>query len=97
MSCDELPRLVKCPDCKGKRQVFAHVNYGGHGEFKHIDCTRCGGIGAIPEQMLAWIDEGNKRRMERVARAATLREEAERLGLSPVELSKIERGLVRPH
>lgn len=84
-----------CPDCKGEKRVFAHLNYGGErpGEFKHIDCFRCKGAGEVPDEQAQWIEEGKKRRAERVARDITLRDEARRLGISAADLSAIERGM----
>jgi hypothetical protein len=98
MSYDHpLPNLVTCPDCKGKKKVFAHVNYGGErpGEFKHIACMRCKGVGAIEAEMLVWIEAGRKRRAERVSRDISLREEAKRLGMNAADLSAIEMGYRR--
>jgi hypothetical protein len=88
---------VICPDCQGKGQVHAHVNYGPAGcKWKRIDCFRCKATGIVPDEQAAWIAEGRKRRDERVARGVSLRDEARRLGLSPAELSSIERGMRAP-
>ena len=88
---------VRCPDCKGKKRVFAHVNRGEKGcDFRHIDCSRCKAFGEIPKEQLGWIESGRKLRAERVARDVSLFEEARRLGLTSVQLSDIETGRVNP-
>lgn len=87
-----------CPDCKGEKRVFAHVNRGDGGSsgFEWINCLRCKGAGEVPDEQAVWMLEGVKLRTERMARGLSLREEAKRLGISPVELSAIERGMRAP-
>lgn len=89
---------MKCPVCEGQKGGPGHVNYGGARpcEFKWIDCFRCKGTGAIPDEQAAWIEEGKKRRADRVSRDVSLREEAKRLGISSAELSAIEHGMRAP-
>lgn len=97
MSGEPEIQYTRCPDCKGKKRVFAHVNRGEKGcDFRHIDCSRCKGFGAIPQEQLAWIEAGRKRRAERVARDVSLMEEAKRLGITSAQLSAIETGRVPP-
>lgn len=97
MSGEAPIEYVRCPDCKGNKRVFAHVNSGGKGcDFRHIACLRCKGTGAIPWEQLAWIEAGRKRRSERVARDVSLMEEAKRLGITSAQLSAIETGRVAP-
>lgn len=97
MSGEPEIEYVRCPDCKGKKRVFAHVNRGEKGcDFRHIDCSRCNGTGAIAKEQLVWIEAGRKRRSERVARDVSLMEEAKRLGITSAQLSAIETGRVPP-
>ena len=84
-----------CPDCDGKREVFAHVNRGesGGSGFETIKCFRCKGVGTVQDEQAIWIIAGKLRRTKRVAEGISLRDEAQRLGVSVVELSEIERGM----
>lgn len=86
--------MLVCPGCSGDRQVFAHVNTQDpetHG-FQWIDCSTCKGAGEITEDMRESIDAGRKARQNRIDRGLTLRQEADRLGVSAVVLSRLERG-----
>jgi hypothetical protein len=83
-----------CPDCEGKKQVHAHLNYGnGRGEWKDIDCFRCKATGEVDDEQALWIVQGKQRRCDRVSRDMSLREEAVRLGIPVVDLSAMERGM----
>lgn len=59
-----------------------------------VDCSTCQGVGSITIEKRDRIEAGRKRREERIARGASLREEAKRLGISVPELSALERGRV---
>lgn len=83
-----------CPYCKGKKQVFGHANYGdGRGEYKFIPCLFCHASGEVSDDHAQWIEEGQKRRADRLARGMTIYEEAEKLGITSADLSRIELGL----
>lgn len=86
-----------CPDCNGEKKVFAHVNFGEldpRNGFGWIGCSRCEGIGDVPDAQAEWISEGIRRHYDRVSRDVSLREEAQRLGIPVVSLSKMERGIL---
>lgn len=86
-----------CPECDGKKQLHAHINYGnGPGEWKDIDCSRCKGSGEVPDEEATWIAAGKKFRADRVARGRSLREEAIERGIQPGLLSSMERGMCPP-
>lgn len=83
-----------CPDCDGQKRLYAHLNRGSGGSgFEWIDCFRCKGSGEVPGEQAVWIFEGVKLRTERIALGRSIREQAKRLGISPVDLSEIERGM----
>lgn len=82
-----------CPGCEGAKQVFAHVNYGDGGEYKWINCFRCKGSGEVPDEQAEWIVAGKLLRAKRVGDGRTLKEEAERLGMTASELSAVEHGM----
>lgn len=88
-------RAMICPDCKGEKHVFAHINRGGpeRSGFEWIDCTRCKGAGAVRDEQGEWIVLGRRFRQDRIARGLSLQEEAKRLGIPVVQLSEMERGV----
>lgn len=89
---------VTCPNCLGKGYTFAHVRGIRDGktfsEFRDLVCSTCFGDKVITADHQARITKGERRREDRKARGLSLREEAKRLGISPVELSDIENGRV---
>ncbi len=88
-----------CPRCKGSKTITAsHVAYadGSHGYEVPLSCDQCGGAGEVSDEMTEWIRAGEAMRQDRLARQMTLREEAKRRGLTPVELSRMEFGKVKP-
>ena len=91
--------MADCPDCKDGVIIAFHVSYSnGTGEFgKQLPCSRCDGRGYIPNHTIPWIEQGKKMREERKSREVTLREEAKRRDISTLELSQMERGIIRPN
>jgi len=90
--------MTKCPDCENGVIIAFHVTYtDGTGEFgKKLPCSRCDGRGYIPTHTLEWIEQGKKMREERRSREVTLRQEAKDRGITMLELSQMERGIIRP-
>lgn len=89
-----MSRRLKCGSCDGSGKSFAHINStdpAQHG-FQWINCMTCGGAGTISEAHAERIAKGRQMRDDRVKRGLSLREEADRLGISVVELSAIEWG-----
>lgn len=90
---------VICPKCGGKPAepsvVFMNTgeDYTKHRqEMRVMPCGVCDGSGqATPEQAHRYW-EGRRMRDERIARGETLGEAAERMGLTPAQLSAIEHG-----
>lgn len=87
-----------CDACGGPGLIWVHLNSRDlerHG-FQWIECQPCAGTGAMtPERRLARKEAreaGQKLRADRVARGATLGDEARRLGVSPAEVSRREMG-----
>lgn len=92
---------MKCPDCDKGQQLAMFPRYAP--EFKGrrrnaivVTCSRCGGSGQVDEDTIEWILKGKKLREDRLSRGMTLRSEAKRLGISPSQLSRMERGVERP-
>lgn len=85
-----------CPTCNGTKESL--VFYSGktkHG-FGPIACQTCDGEGTISEEKAGWIARGRELRAARVSTGKSVRDEAKRLGIAPVELSRRERGQVNP-
>lgn len=84
---------MKCPDCNGHREGMVHLNRGDQPhEWRMMPCRTCQGSGSIDEDHANRIGEGERLKAERLARGMGLRQEAARLGISPVELSDRENG-----
>ena len=84
---------MECPRCKGQRGGPAFVMRRGSGcSLEQIDCTACGGTGEVSEDHAAMMAEGQRRMRDRIARDVSLRDEAKRLGVRPVDLSDMEHG-----
>lgn len=85
-----------CPECHGDRKVSGvmHVNSGaGRAEwlrFQGVQCVECDGSGEISEARAEEILAGQTRRLDRIERGLSLREEARRLGMTALELSDLE-------
>jgi hypothetical protein len=86
-----------CPSCNGAKRLFAFWDgrdkdgkaTSGSGM---VNCFTCDGAGEITEEHARRIAAGRARMEARIARRVTLKEEADRLGITPAELSAIESG-----
>ncbi len=90
---------MECPDCDGGGKIiglFVIRTGGGGGPCREFQCFRCGGSGAVPDEVAAWMVAGRKMRGDRRLRCNTLRKEADERGMKPSELSAMERGVVEP-
>jgi hypothetical protein len=90
---------MKCPHCQGEGSgvaVFCGRQGGADGgSFCHtrrLTCSTCEGRCEISEEHAERIAAGRRLREDRVARRMSQREEAERLGITPQELSRREQG-----
>ena len=81
-----------CPTCKGAKVTIGYACPG----FRRVElpCSTCDGQGAVTPAMQDYQARGEKMRADRVGRMVSLREEAQRLGISAVELSHLEQGKV---
>lgn len=82
-----------CPTCNGKKRVGG-IGCGPNGCKPFImDCYTCDGAGVMPEEYETKRAAGEAMRQDRIARRLGLSAEAKRLGITPYELSRKERGL----
>jgi hypothetical protein len=79
-----------CPNCKGKKQFTAILCGEGGCRSGVMQCHTCNGLGEVTEEHYKKILIGEFKRKDRISRGLSLREEAERLGITPYELSKLE-------
>ena len=84
---------MRCPVCEGRKAGEAILCGHGHCQIKTVVCEFCRGTGEVEEQRVMAYQEGRRRRNDRVARGVSLRQEAARLGISAMELGRIERGV----
>ena len=86
--------MATCARCSGTGLVSAFVEYENRpGDFRDdLTCGTCGGSGRLSADRVRAIQAGEARRRDRVARGISLREEADRLGISAAALSRQERG-----
>lgn len=81
-----------CPSCEGRGKDIG-IACGSKGcRPMTMPCSLCGGSGSVEDARLKMWQSGQSHRRDRLARNMTLRQEADRLGISMVDLSKIERG-----
>lgn len=82
-----------CPACDGRKEVMVHCNRGDQPHtWEMMLCRTCYGKGEITEEHSRRIEEGEKLRADRLARNLSLIQEAARLGITPMTLSRIENG-----
>jgi transcriptional regulator with XRE-family HTH domain len=89
-----------CPTCGGSVENFVtFIRYAsGHTgpPSRMLPCHQCDGTGEISDEQSDWIKLGEIMRRERIGRNVGLREEAERRGMRPSTLSKMEQGRMKP-
>ena len=78
---------MTCPSCLGFGFVFAFLTG------KKIACEACGGLGKV-EQL--WLRHGAEMRKWRLDHKMTLREACRKYNVDPSNVSKMERGLIKP-
>lgn len=82
-----------CPACNGEKGISLLCGPKGCTP-GHIPCHLCNDSGKVSEEVIKRYSEGRKKRDDRLSRDLSLREEAKRLGISPIELSYIETGRI---
>lgn len=84
--------------CHGRANVpaFSLRSDGGSSYDPLHPCSTCTGLGKLTPERMAWWKRGNAHRLGRLERMESLAECARRLGITPSELSQIERGAMDP-
>lgn len=83
---------MKCPACRGKGRIEALACSTGACRDYDMECSACKGTGETPEERVRILAEAERRRLDRIARGVSLREEARRLDVSATDLSNMEHG-----
>lgn len=78
-------QLLSCLSCNGNKQIYYLC------ENRMIPCVECGQTGKV-ERDEAWIQTGTELRHVRLDAGLSLGETARFLGITPVALSRAERG-----
>ena len=84
-------KTEKCPSCDGFGKLF--------GAFTKdvLPCFTCQGIGHIPKRSDIWIKQGEELKKYRLnVLGLGLREACREYDYDPANLSKMERGLIKP-
>lgn len=82
---------IKCQQCDGTGRIFFRPN----AKVPYTDCDLCKGSGGYEGNIL-WIIQGSKIRDFRIGNNYTLRECASRFEIDASNLSKMERGAIKP-
>lgn len=80
--------LVTCPTCEGRREYGVYACPGFR--LVMVSCKRCKASGLVSIEEADRITEGKRRAAGRKARGLSLRQEADRLGMTPMQLADIE-------
>jgi len=59
-------------------------------------CQMCEGEGTVHDEKIRWYSYGQRMKAIRLERKLKLREAARLIGIDPSNLSKMERGIIRP-
>lgn len=95
LSCSKENSETACNRCGGAGKIGpVHVNRGDqpHVWLESMPCATCDGTGFITEDKASALALGARLKAKRVARGESILQQSKRLGLSPAELSGLERG-----
>ncbi len=89
--------LVKCPTCGGVGTVAAFID-GPDKSFYDptFPCSLCSGVGQVEAQVIKWLQIGRAHAKMRLGMREELRACAVRLGISVVDLSRMETARMNP-
>lgn len=88
----------ECPACQGRANGPAFIlREGGSSMYDPLHpCGTCTGLGRLSPERAAWRNRGQRHMQARRARLESLADCAQRLGLTPVQLSDMEHGRANP-
>ena len=83
---------MKCPECRGSGRIVGYVCPG----FRRVEasCEHCGGSGTAPPWRFEAVEAGLRLRGQRLAADRSLRDQADRDGVSALLRSDCEHGRI---
>lgn len=91
--------MVKCPECDGVGGGMAFINRGpdisAH-SIENVTCTLCKGMGHVSAELMRKREIGRAWEDLRRLGGELVIETAERLGVSPSDITAVKRGLADP-
>ncbi len=83
---------VVCPECQGEQANFAITCSADRCRTGREACDFCDGVGEVSVAAHTLWQQGCERRNARVQRGLTQQEEAQILGITPIDLNDVECG-----
>lgn len=85
--------LITCPECEGRKRLFALVDGPKYSGPAHVACAFCKGAGEVDPIRAEWLRQGREHYAWRVhVRRESARDCAARLGITAPELCHMEHG-----
>lgn len=88
--------VVTCPRCDGRKGSNGFVTRATGCNVEFIPCGVCRGQGMVEPHVLDWYAAGDRFRAARNRLGLSLREAANHIGVSVVDVSEAERGIRDP-
>jgi RecJ-like exonuclease len=90
--------MILCTSCDGFGKHFGRpVLIKGKVTVIELTCQLCEGTGKIPDEKIEWVIQGQQLRKYRLQQDISLRSAAKMLNIDASNLSKMERGIIKPH
>ena len=85
---------MRCPVCEGRRTRTVLACPGAR--LLQVGCDACHATGVVDDQYLTWHAQGKQCKTMRMDPYMDMRAVAEAMGITPTEVSRMERGLDDP-
>lgn len=90
-----MKKTIKCPQCEGFGRVFFAFPFTRKAA-EGMPCPLCAGAGTAAGEFKIWKERGALLKARRISSGLTLREAANHFSIDASNLSKMERGLMKP-
>lgn len=89
--------MILCTSCDGFGKHFSRpLLIDGRVTTLELKCELCNGTGKISDEKIDWIIKGQNIKRQRLDKQISLRKAAKILGMDASNLSKMERGIIKP-
>lgn len=89
--------MILCTSCDGFGKHFSRpIIVKGKTKIIEMQCDLCNGTGKIEDEKIDWIIKGEELKKYRLRKNFSIREAARVLGMDASNLSKMERGVIKP-